>query len=347
MKLLPTRDPKAWSLAYGSSRFVAADHALRLEGLTVTLDDTHLAGSVTLKNLAERAVDFDLTADRIDLDRYLALAGQVSRQTEPAGAPLPERVSQRAPVEANGTLALGSLQLALLHFSGVQLTVSTHDRIMHVFPISARIDDGHYSGDITIDSRDPVPTLSLDEHLIGIDLGQLLNANPDSLRVSGRGSLNLKASGRGVGADAILQTLQGRFDASVADGALEGIDLGYEFGRVSAFLDHDASSAVVDTHRTPFNSFKLSAQIEGGVARTHDLLVESVVLKITGQGAVNLATQGLDLALLADTKQRLANTPLLIPVKITGTVSDPKVHADLGKVKDALKDKLRSLFGNP
>jgi AsmA protein len=356
LKPLPTRDPKAWSLVEASSRFIVEDHALRLEGLKATLDDSHVAGGLTLKNFAERAVDFDLTADRVDLDRYLAPAAQVSRQTEPTGAPVAEVLPQRAPVEANGTLAVGSLQVGLLNLSAVQLTVSTHDRIMHLFPVAARIDGGRYSGDITIDSRDPVPTLSLDEHLVGIDVGQLLNAESKSLRLSGRGSMNLKASGRGIGADAILRTLQGRFDASVADGALEGVDVGYEFGQASALLDEHASKDVTNTHRTPFNSFKLSAQIADGVASTHDLVVESLVLKLTGQGTVNLATQALDLALLADTKQSLANVPIQIPVKISGTISDPAVHADLAslahgelkeKVKNALKDKLRSLFGNP
>jgi AsmA protein len=347
VSLPPTRDPKVWSRLEGSSRFSVGADALRLNDLKATLDDTKLTGSVVLHDPKARAVDFDLTADQVDLDRYLAPAGQVSRQTEPADAPVPDAVPPRAPIEANGTLAVGSVHLALMKMTDLRLTLSTHDRIMHLFPATAQIDGGRYTGDITLDSREPVPTLSLDEHLTDIDVGQLRGAKSGSPRLSGRGSMNLKAVGHGVGADAILRTLAGHFDATIAEGALEGIDLRYEFERANAFLNRAAAEPVPNTRRTPFTSFKLSAQIDGGVADTHDLVVESRVFKITGQGTVDLPTQTLDLALLADTKRSLANASIQIPVNITGTMSDPKLRANLDQVKEALKDRLRRLFGKP
>jgi AsmA protein len=351
---LRSRDPKAWSMLDVSSRFRFGEHAVSFDGLKATLDDTHLSGSIGLTNLATPALAFDLAADHIDLDRYLAPATQVSQQTEPPDAPTPAAPAPRAPLDANGMLRVASLHLGLMQLGNVQATLAAHDRILHLFPVSARIDGGEYSGDITLDRREPVPTLELEEHLTGIDVGRLLGNRPgpgDSsrpLRLSGRGSLSLRATGRGVGTDSILKTLQGHFDASIADGALEGVDLGYEFGRAHAFMNHDGASAASDTHRTAFNVCDVSADIADGVATTHDLSIESVVLKISGEGSVTLATEGLDLELLADTKRSLGGVSIRIPLKLTGTIADPTVRADVTALTHGeLRDKLRRLFGKP
>ena len=93
-----------------------------------------------------------------------------------------------------------------------------------------------------------------------------------------------------------------------------------------------------------------------GIASTKDLLLSSAVLKITGQGSANLPTEALDFALVADTLKTAGNVPIQIPVKITGTLTDPTVRPDVAalaqgelkqKVKDVLQDKLKGLFGKP
>jgi hypothetical protein len=100
----------------------------------------------------------------------------------------------------------------------------------------------------------------------------------------------------------------------------------------------------------------MSAQITNGVAVTRDLIISSAALRITGGGTVNLPTQALDVALLADTTKAAGSIPIELPVRVTGTVADPAVRPDVQalfkgelkqKVKDLLHDKLQSLFGKP
>lgn len=367
MSVPATRDPRALSLVSASSDFAYGENALRFDKLRVTVDDTHVQGDVALADVARHAVTFNLAVDRLDLDRYLAPAGQ-------AGAPRPaadQRDAGRAdgaapsvassvesskPMQVSGTLAVGAVHAAPLDLSNVKATVATNDNVMHVFPVTAQVDGGRYSGDITLDRRTATPALSLDEHLSGIDVGRLLAAQSKTVHVTGRGNVNLKATGRGAGADALMKTLNGHFDADVTDGAVEGIDLGYELGRAEALLRRQDMPAAPNSKRTPFTAFRMSAQIANGIATTRDLVVSSPVLKVTGQGSTNLAAKTLDFALLADTLRMAGDTPIQIPVKVTGNIADPTVRPDVEalaksqlrqKLKDVLQDKLKGLFGKP
>jgi AsmA protein len=227
---------------------------------------------------------------------------------------------------------------------------------MRLFPLTAQVDGGRYSGDITLDTRGVVPAVSLDEHLSGIDVGKLTAKGAKKVHLTGHGNVNLKASGHGAGADGILKTLEGHLDTSIADGAVEGVDLSYEMGRAEALLRRQDAPATPNTQRTVFQAFKMSAEISHGIASTKDLLISSAALKITGQGSANLGAGTIDLSLLADTGKTAANLPIQIPLKVTGSLADPTVRPDANalakgelkqKVKDALQDKLKSLFGKP
>jgi len=350
-----TRDPKALSLVSASFAFGYGGRRATVDDLKLTVDDTHVTGSAA-DDLGTRAVKFALAVDTINLDRYLPPAEGSDAAAAPAAAPrragAPEPQTKAAPLEANGSLTVGAIHLAPLDLTAVAVTLAASGGVLHLFPLEARVDGGEYSGNIVFDERASVPVLTLDEHLTGIEVGQLVSTGAKNVHVSGRGTVTLKATGRGAAADALLGTLNGRLDAAVKDGALEGIDIGYQLDRAEALL-RGRTQTTQDTHRTPFAALSLTAEIVDGVARTHDLTLNSPVLKVTGQGSVTLATQSLDVALLADTLRMAGNTPIKIPLEVTGSAANPKIRPDLDalvkgqlgqKVKDLLTDKLKGLF---
>jgi AsmA protein len=164
-------------------------------------------------------------------------------------------------------------------------------------------------------------------------------------RLSGRVTLNLKATARGATVDACLKTLTGHLDANLADGALEGVDVAYEFASAQALIDRaTAPPPRSNTGRTKFEAFKTTAQITNGVAETHDLTIASQVLKVTGQGSANLSSKAIDFKLLAAILTAPARSTE-IPLKITGTYADPTVRPDIEAVaKDQLKQKLQDVL---
>jgi AsmA protein len=335
-----TRDPKVLSQLSATTDFAFDPQGLALTHLQLRLDDTQIQGSLKLLAGDTTALQFDLIADQIDLDRYRAPpGGPVAEESAPAAPASPERAW-----DANGTLAIQSAKVARLDLSNVRVTVAAKDKVMHLSPVEAQLDGGRSSGDITWDSRGAMPTLSVDEQLTGIDMARLLANTAGKGRLSGRATLNLKATARGAGGEALLKTLTGHLDANLADGALEGIDVGHAISVAQALIDKSPAPAQGSTGHTPFQAFKLSSQITNGVAETHDLTIASQALTVTGQGSANLATKGIDFKLLASIVTAPSrNTD--IPLKVSGTYANPTVRPDIeGLAKDQLKQKLQDIL---
>ena len=228
----------------------------------------------------------------------------------------------------------------------MRVTVALRDDVAHLFPALAQIDGGNYSGNITLDARGATPALSLDEHVSGVDMTRLLAGTSYKGRMSGRGTMNVKATARGAAMDSILRTLNGHFDANLADGAVEGIDVGYQLGRAQALLKGGAEPLRSNPPRTRFDAFKVSAEIANGVARTSDLTIASSTLRVTGQGSANLVNKGVDLQMLASLSQASGIRIADVPFKITGTYVDPTVRPDMealakGQLKQKLQDVLK------
>ncbi|HEX3602810.1 MAG TPA: AsmA family protein [Steroidobacteraceae bacterium] len=338
--LPPTRDPKAFTQLAASTDFSYGAQGVELNHLQAHLDDTQLQGSIKLLTAENNALRFDLSVDQIDLDRY--------RAPENAAVPARRAAAKDAgdfkPLDAGGTLTVKAAQVARLDFTNLRVTLAAKDRVMRLDPIEAQLDGGRYSGDITLDSRGATPNLSLDEHLSGVDMARLLANTAGKDRLSGRATLNLKATARGETLDAMLKTLSGHLDANLADGAFEGIDVGYELDLAQALINRSPAPTGQSTGHTPFQAFKISAQITNGVAETHDLTIASQALKVAGQGNANLASKAIDFRLLASlTTAPARNTD--IPLKVTGTYAAPSVRPDIeAAAKDQLKQKLEDVL---
>ncbi len=353
-----TRDPRALSQLSGSSDFAYDAKGVSLDKILVQLDDTKVHGNVALINGDSRALKFELAVDHLDADRYLS-PEDARAESAPKTAAMTSRAAAKPaaaskPFEAQGTLSVASLRFSKMDFTAVHLTVASKNKVLHLFPTQATIDGGHYAGDISLDSRGAIPTLSLDEHLTGIDVNQLLSHSAARNRVSGRGNVNLKATAEGAGADAILKSLDGHFDATLVDGAIEGVDLGYEMGVAQTLLEHKPAPPQPNAKRTKFEAFKVSAQINKGVATTKDLTISSPVLRVTGQGSANVSNKAIDFQVLATILKSPTASVADIPMRITGSYSDPTVRPDLEalakgqlkhKLQDVLQDKLKGLFG--
>jgi AsmA protein len=176
-------------------------------------------------------------------------------------------------------------------------------------------------------------------------LAQLVANTKAKGRLSGKASMNLKGAARGADAADIEKTLNGHVDANLAHGAIEGVDLGYELALAQALLNKQSGTPVPNTRHTVFEAFKTSAQITNGVAETHDLTITSAVLKVAGQGTVNLPTSGIDMTLLASVMKSATTTAVDIPLKVTGLYTDPAVKPDLTALaKQEVKQKLQDVL---
>jgi AsmA protein len=340
-----TRDPRALAQLSANSDFRYGANVLSFDSMRLQLDDTHLKGDAVLA-MQPSALRFELAVDQIDLDRYFSVehGPATPLPPKPAATPVATAETSKLP-DVDGTLTVGSVHFSPLDFTNVRLTFASKDNIVHLFPSLAQIDGGSYSGNITLDDRGAMPILSMDEHLSGVDMVRLLAATPYKGRLSGRGNVNLKATARGAAPESVMQSLSGQFDANLAGGALEGIDLAYEFAAAQALVKHQSVPSRTGPARTKFDAFRMSAQISGGVAKTADLIIASPVLRVTGQGSANLVNKAIDLQMLASLSTAPGATVADVPLKVTGTYVDPIVRPDVEALaKGELKQKLQDLL---
>jgi AsmA protein len=368
-----TRDAQVLKALSFSSNVAVTKTSAELGNVELKLDDTTAKGTVGIADFDAKALRFDLTIDRIDADRYLP--PQEENAAKPADeAPTPIPVDALRTLNARGQLAIQHAIFAGMTFTNLRLGVSARDGKVRFNPAEAALYGGQYHGDIGIDATGNAARVSLDEHISGVDFAPLFKDLFKTDRVAGKGSANVVVNGTGRTTDDVMKTLAGTVDFKVADGALEGADLWYEIRRARAVLRQQPIPERSGPARTPFSALTATGVMKNGVLATNDLNVAMQYLKVTGKGSVDVPASTLDYHLTATVlkipregaeadAQDLVDAQ--IPVRVTGSLSDPKVRPDLEgylknqakqrveqerdkveqKVKDKLGDKLKDLLG--
>jgi len=367
-----TRDPKALARLAANGSFSYRGNALAANGLDIQLDDSHLRGKLAVTNLDTKATNFNLGIDRINLDRYRPPEEPAAKNaTQPAAAAKPADKAQSSDalktLDLSGTLTIGSATASNVTLTQVLVTIAAKNGLTHIAPVRAKLYGGDYSGDITIDDREAIPTLKIEQRMAAIDMAQLLKDFAKTQRLSGRGTVTTNLTARSLGGDTLMKTLSGQVSANVDNGALEGVDLWFEINRAVALIQKQGLPSGQSSGRTKFDALKVSADLVNGIASTKDLNIASQNLRISGQGTSNLVTDAINYQVKATILKEVptaAGAPgkslADIPLNITGTFSSPSVKPDveqlakariqqeLDKHKDELQqklmDKLKGVF---
>ncbi len=137
-----THDPRAFAQLSASGDFAYGANGVRLEQVQAQLDDTHLKGAVAMAG-EPRAVKFELTVDKIDVNRYLsdekgAVADAAAKPVgagggASAGAAGKTEDAAAKPLQADGTLSIGSVHFSSLDFTNVRVTLASKDGVARLF----------------------------------------------------------------------------------------------------------------------------------------------------------------------------------------------------------------------
>jgi uncharacterized protein involved in outer membrane biogenesis len=335
-----------------------------LTGLDARIDDSTVRGNAAVTNLTTGALGFDLSIDRIDLDRYLGTAPNAATA---AAQPAPTAQGQQPTelptaalktLQLNGKLAIGNATVYGMKVAQVEVGLAADNGVLHIKPAAALLYGGTSTGDITVDAHGAVPVLDLNESLADVDVQSLLTDFAKLNRVSGRGNITIDVTAHGNTTPALIDSLNGHAALNIAKGAIQGINLWSAINSAVALVQRQSLPAQSAGNDTPFDVFKASADLTNGVAATKDLNIASGDINVTGQGTANLATQAVNYRVNAAilkggaASSALANIPLLI----TGTMKSPSVRPDtqalvksvaqqqLQKQKGAVENKLRNVL---
>ena len=360
-----TADPSVLSsLAIEAQADIRESYA-SLSDLTIKLDDTTFTGGVTVPfDMSERHL-LELSADAIDLNRYMAPAEEGGTNDQGESVPVEIPVDLIKPLNARGSLKVDSVLLGGLELEQVDLNLETRDGRMRLHPMSAALFGGSYSGDIRIDVLEAVPVLSMNESVQGVDLAKLALAMFEQENVTGTMSGNFKLSGRGKDMVDVQRTLAGNLSFELKNGTYEGTDVWHELRRARAVFKKEAPPEPVLPARTRFTSVTATGVVTDGIMRNNDLVADLPFMQLTGNGDVDLPAGTVDYNLRARvfakpevmqgaTAEEIEDlTKTVIPLKITGPVTAPSIKPDIEEllrrrveeeVKEKLQDKLKDIF---
>ncbi|MGR9051454.1 MAG: AsmA family protein [Gammaproteobacteria bacterium] len=316
-----------------------------LDALVVKLDDSTLRGYVKIADFANPAVKFDLAADTLDLDRYLAPPDNKATRSEPLAAPA-EAVAAGAallPVDTlkklnlDGVLKVDTFKVKNLNMQGVNLKITAKEGRLAGEQSIKELYRGSYSGSVNIDVNGSEPVLTLNEKFNHIQIEPLYkDYKGKDAKITGKIDAATRLQGIGNNLDALKSTLNGQMSFLLADGVIKGINFQQIIDNVKSLIKNKPLATDHPTDQTVFSKIQGTAEITDGVLTNNDLIVDSSKLHMTGRGIADLSTEQLDYKLdirrvkskATDTEpERLGSTPLLIDV--TGTFSEPVLMPDL------------------
>lgn len=345
---IKTTDPKVLSTASLSARYSGSFKSARFEDLKLQLDETHINGTLAVRDFATQAIEFALKLDRIDADRYMAPPEKPVAKPAAAGSTQQLNATE-LPIEAleklnaSGTLDAGEIKLKGATLKNVQLKIDGPKGS----PKVVKLDANSYGGQISTSTRivpGARPDYALNTSLSTMQLAPMLQNFWGKDIVSGLGNikLNLTSGGKTIGD--VRQSLNGDVSLNFENGAVKGFNLAQIVRQGQALLK---GTTITDNEpqQTDFTAISFNAQIVNGILKSDQLNALSPLFRLGGNGQINLVDETLNYlvspTIVATSKGQGGKgleelSGLTIPIRLTGSLYAPKYKLDL---QTALKQK--------
>ncbi len=306
---------------------------------------------VGVNNFTRPVIRFDVEADQFDADVFMPKEPQQPDQSVSAGAgEQPIDMAMLETLNMQGSLRLGTLKAANVKLAQVRLDLNAKDGQLNINPLSAQLYQGNMKGSLGINARGArgAAVFTLAQKFQGVSMAPLLKDLADLELLEGKGnvSANLNASGNTL--SALKSTLAGSVTMDLADGAIRGFNLPDRIRDVQNWGkggEPSPAKSVNKQEKTEFSEFKASFNINNGIAHNEDLSVKSQLLRMTGNGDINLNNDSINYmarATLAKTLDGQGGS-ITVPVHLSGPFNAIKYRLDLdAMVSDSVKKKVEA-----
>jgi uncharacterized protein involved in outer membrane biogenesis len=325
-----------------SAQSSLAGDVLTLSSLTLTAAGTTASASGAITLRPEIDADVTASADRLNLDDLLAVAGAFAPAGNTQGGGTTDSFTGRVTARISaasataGTLPMTNLT-TVLRVSGPRLSLS---------PTRFVIFGGRYDGDLDIDLRDDTE-VRINSRFTALDVAQLAAYGGAAGSITGRLTATATITGRGRDLAPILASARGTGNVTISDGTIANLDLVRTvivfFGRPSP-----ASPAATDA----FSRIDARLTLAGGIVTAEAFSLTSPDADMAGRGTLSLATRALDGTLdlsLSEALSKEAGTDLarftregnriVLPARLGGTLGNPRISID---TESAIRRGLRN-----
>lgn len=366
MSLPEMQDASALSKLSASLVLHAASDSAALNHLVVKFDDTTLKGFGQINNFSKPAVKFNINVDSVDADRYLAPIKEGSSSktiATPASAAAASAglfpVKTLRELNANGKIQVAKLKVNQLTMKELSFKLKAKQGIINTEQAIKQFYQGRYQGKTSINVQKRIPSIALNEHLLKVDIGSLLNDMQDEAKMSGIVNVDAVLKGYGNSTVAIKSSLNGKVSFNFNNGVIKGFNLQKIIDSAESLINGKALPTGNKNDQTVFSIMKGTANINKGVLNNDDLYMEASKLRVNGKGTVNLASDKLSYKINAKLLKTIGSATeaekikgLPVVINVGGTTAKPSYQLDvatmlleknsekINKKKDELLKKL-------
>jgi AsmA protein len=182
--------------------------------------------------------------------------------------------------------------------------------------------------------------------MAGVSINPLLKDTVEKDIIEGTIKADASITMTGQDAEKIKQSLNGRGDLSITDGAIKGIDLASMVRNVKTAFGLEQKGGA--RPRTDFSELAIPFTLTDGVFNTPGTSLMSPLVRVVGKGDADLVKETLDfqvqpkvVATIKGQGDTMERSGIMVPVLVSGTFSDPKFRPDLkGLITQDLGKKL-------
>jgi AsmA protein len=301
--------------------------------LKTRLDDSNIQAKLGVTRFDPPQLVFDVAIDQLDVDRYLPPKARAAK-AEPES---PIDLSVLKSLDASGSIRIGSLKVANVKSSNVRLQVKAGGGRIEADPLSANLYEGTMKGAVSA-TTSASPRIAVQQNLSGISIGPLLRDLADKDLLEGRGSVALNITTQGQTISAMKKALDGTAAINLTNGAIKGVNVAAMLRRAQSALTGGLhTQAASATEQTDFSELKASFTIRDGVAHNDDLSAKSPLLRLGGNGDIDIGAGAMDYVAKATVvgtlegqggKELAQLKGVTVPVRIAGPFDALKYSLD-------------------
>ena len=231
--------------------------------------------------------------DTLDIDSLLAPAAATSAG---AGSHLPIDLAALRMVDGSFAIRIGNLVSRKYRVGDARLSATLEAGMLRVTSLRANAWGGQVAGSAFADAR--ASRLALRASATGVDINELLKDVADKEVLQGKASvaIDIDTAGRTLGE--LVARLKGSAEMDLHGGAITGFNLALALQQAATALPlrQDAAVRASKAEKTDFSELQATFHINEGVARSTDLQLRSPLLRLGGEGALDLAKGRVDYA---------------------------------------------------
>lgn len=353
---LPT--PKGFGAFQMKTSMSFHNDILSLKNLSMSLDGMKAEGGAQVRAKGARPkIDANLAASTLNLNTYLNTGGTAAPASAPSSggdqgwSKTPIDVSGLGAVDADLRLSVAGLIYGKIKIGRGALSVALDNRRLVVGLGELQLYEGRAQGKLVLNGRSKQPSFAASMLTTGISALPLLKDAADFKWISGHGAMSFDLAGHGQSQYQMISTLSGKGNMKFTNGAIEGINIA---GMIRNLKKGALSGWGKEPNaKTDFSELSGSFAIKNGIAVNDDLKLIGPLVRLTGDGSVNILDKTVNynaepklVASLKGQGGEVDKKGLTIPVKIKGPWSKPKIIPDLKKLlqdPEALADNAKKL----